>query len=195
MKPIITHKAKAKLPTIYGTFDIHVFEGRDGKEHIMLLKGKPSKKKPMLVRMHSECLTGDTLASMKCDCGLQLHAALQKIAKEGGALVYLRQEGRGIGLANKIKAYALQEKGMDTVEANRKLGFKDDARDYEIGAQILRKMGITKIQLLTNNPQKVEGLQNFNLDVVERIPLILPTYRASQKYMKVKQQKLGHLLD
>ncbi len=195
MKSLITHKAEANLPTVYGKFKIHVFEDLEKKEHTALVKGKPSKHKPMLVRLHSECLTGDTLGSVKCDCGLQLHAAMEKIAKEGGALIYLQQEGRGIGLANKIKAYALQDKGMDTVEANRKLGFKDDARDYTIGAQMIAALGICKIRLLTNNPKKIEGLQNYDLEIVERVPLILRPYKESQKYMRVKQQKLGHLLD
>ena len=195
MRSLITHKASAHLPTIYGKFEIHIFEDKDKKEHTALVRGKISKKKPILVRVHSQCLTGDTLASTKCDCGLQLHAAMMKIAKEGGVLVYLQQEGRGIGLANKILAYALQEKGMDTVEANHKLGFKDDARDYTVGAQIIASLGIRKIRLITNNPRKIEGLKNYDLDIIKRVPLILPTYRASQKYMRIKQQKLGHLLD
>jgi len=190
----LAHKAEATLPTIYGTFRIHVFEDAEKKEHTVLVRGKLSKNKPVLVRIHSQCLTGDTLASTKCDCGLQLHAALKMIGKQGGALVYLQQEGRGIGLANKIKAYALQEKGMDTVEANRKLGFKDDVRDYETGAKILHCLGVKKLRLITNNPRKIEGLQRYNLEIVERVRLVLPIYRQSRKYMEAKEQKLGHLL-
>src|SRR3989344_5250423 len=191
----LAHKAEATLPTLYGTFRIHVFEDAEKKEHTVLVRGKLSKNKPVLVRIHSQCLTGDTLASTKCDCGLQLHAALKMIGKQGGALVYLQQEGRGIGLANKIKAYALQEKGMDTVEANKKLGFRDDARDYTVGAQIIAALGIKKIRLITNNPRKIEGLRNYDLDIIERVPLVLPVYKASRKYMLAKQQKLGHFLD
>ncbi|OGX07095.1 MAG: GTP cyclohydrolase II [Omnitrophica WOR_2 bacterium GWA2_47_8] len=195
MRSVITHKAKANLPTTYGRFEIHVFEDNEKKEHTVLIRGKISPKKPVLVRVHSLCFTGDTLGSTKCDCGLQLHAALKKIAREGGVLVYLQQEGRGIGLANKIKAYALQEKGMDTVEANTTLGFKDDARDYTVGAQILAYLGVRKMRLLTNNPRKIEGLQHYQLEITERVPLILPVYKASKRYMMVKQEKLGHLLE
>ncbi|HLD87402.1 MAG TPA: GTP cyclohydrolase II [Candidatus Nanoarchaeia archaeon] len=195
MKSLITLKASAHLPTIYGKFDIHIFEDRDKKEHTALIRGKISQKTPVLLRVHSQCLTGDTLGSTKCDCGLQLHAAMKMISRKGGALIYLQQEGRGIGLANKIKAYALQEKGMDTVEANKKLGFRDDARDYTVGAQIIAALGIKKIRLITNNPRKIEGLRNYDLDIIERVPLVLPVYKASRKYMLAKQQKLGHFLD
>ncbi|HIH04944.1 TPA: GTP cyclohydrolase II [Candidatus Woesearchaeota archaeon] len=194
MASLVKHKAEATLPTVYGKFRIHVFEDGRKKEHTALVKGKLSRGKPALARIHSQCLTGDTLGSTKCDCGLQLRAALGMIGKQGGVLVYLQQEGRGIGLANKIKAYALQDKGMDTVEANEKLGFRDDARDYSIGAAILHHLGVKKIRLLTNNPRKIGGLQDGDIEIAERVPLIPPAYRQSKGYMKAKRQKLGHLL-
>jgi 3,4-dihydroxy 2-butanone 4-phosphate synthase / GTP cyclohydrolase II len=195
MKSIILHKAKAKLPTRYGDFEIHVFMDKEKKEHVALVSCVISKEKPTLVRLHSECLTGDTLGSQKCDCGEQLDIALRKIAKEGGVLVYLKQEGRGIGLANKILAYALQEQGYDTVEANRKLGFKDDARDYTVGAQILALLGVGKIRLLTNNPRKIDGLKKYGLGIVERVAMKPTENPHNRQYLKVKKEKLGHLLE
>ncbi len=195
MKPVITPKAEAQLPTKYGNFRIHVFEDKEGKEHVALVSCTISKGKPTLVRIHSQCLTGDTLGSCKCDCGEQLDLALKMIAKEGGVLVYLQQEGRGIGLANKIKAYALQDKGYDTVEANKKLGFKDDARDYTVGAQILAHLGVGKIRLLTNNPRKIEGLKKYKLDIVERVPMKPTENIHNKQYLKVKKEKLGHLFE
>lgn len=190
----VTRKAEATLPTEHGTFRILIFEDDEGKQHTALLTGKITEE-PLLVRVHSQCLTGDTLKATKCDCGPQLGAALSKIGKEGGVLVYLQQEGRGIGLANKIKAYALQDQGMDTVEANEKLGFKADERDYTIGAQILADLGVKKIKLLTNNPKKVEGLQKYGMEIVERIPLITPSIKENKDYLSVKKEKLGHLFE
>jgi 3,4-dihydroxy 2-butanone 4-phosphate synthase / GTP cyclohydrolase II len=195
MKSLIKHMAEANLPTKHGNFKIHVFEDKEGKEHVALVSCTISKKKPTLVRIHSECLTGDTLGSKKCDCGEQLALALKMIAKEGGVLVYLQQEGRGIGLANKIKAYALQEEGYDTVEANKKLGFKDDSRDYTVGAQILAYLGVGKIKLLTNNPRKIEGLTKYKLGIVERVPMKSTQNIHNKDYLKVKETKLGHLFE
>jgi 3,4-dihydroxy 2-butanone 4-phosphate synthase/GTP cyclohydrolase II len=195
MRPLITHKASAQLPTVYGDFRIHVFEDKEKKEHVALVSCPIDRQKPILVRLHSQCLTGDTLGSCKCDCGEQLTIALGKIAKEGGVLVYLQQEGRGIGLVNKIRAYALQDKGYDTVEANRKLGFKDDARDYTVAAQILANLGVGKMRLLTNNPRKIEGLKKYRLDIVERVPMKPTENPHNKRYLTVKREKLGHLLE
>lgn|SRR3989338_3398333 len=195
MRTLITHKAQANLPTTYGNFRIHVFEDTKKKEHVALVSCTISKELPTLVRIHSQCLTGDALKSCKCDCGEQLDVALKMIAAKGGVLVYLQQEGRGIGLANKIKAYALQEKGYDTVEANTKLGFKDDARDYTVGAQILSYLGVGKIRLLTNNPRKIEGLKKYKLDIVERVPMKSTENPYNKQYLRVKQEKLGHLFE
>ncbi len=183
------------LPTPYGNFQLILYESSvDGQAHTALVLGD-IRQPPVLVRVHSQCLTGDVFGSFRCDCGLQLQSALKLIAREGrGVILYLRQEGRGIGLANKLKAYALQDKGMDTVEANQALGFDPDLRDYGIGAQILADLGLTQVRLMTNNPRKVVGLDGFGLTIVERVPLEIPPVASNSKYLKAKREKLGHLL-
>ncbi len=191
---LVEMMSKARLPTEYGEFDIVVFKEKlTGKEHVALIKGDINDK-PVLVRVHSECLTGDVFSSLRCDCGWQLHTAMKRISQEGGVLLYMRQEGRGIGLGNKILAYHLQEKGYDTVEANLKLGFKPDLRDYGIGAQILKIIGIKKMRLLTNNPRKIVGLKGYGLEVVERIPIKVEPNSYNKKYLETKKKKLGHLI-
>lgn len=193
---LVNREVEITLPTEYGTFKAIGFSNiMDGKENIALVKGEINPDEPVLVRVHSECLTGDVFASLRCDCGPQLHAALEQIEKEGkGILLYMRQEGRGIGLLNKMKAYKLQEEGYDTVEANEKLGFAPDLRDYGIGAQILRDLGVRQMKLLTNNPRKIKGLKGYDLEVVDRVALQLPHNSDNERYLRVKQEKLGHLL-
>lgn len=189
---------EAELPTRYGRFRIAVFEDIIHHEnHLALIKGDLSGGQPVLVRAHSQCLTGDTLGSLRCDCGEQLHRAMDMIDKEGrGVILYfLNQEGRGIGLTNKIKAYAIQDQGADTVEANQRLGFKPDQRDYGIGAQILVALGVGKIRLLTNNPRKFIGLAGYGLEIVDRVPIEIPPSSENQRYLKTKKDKLGHILD
>jgi len=187
--------SETKLPTKYGDFLLVSFEDIVGNIHLTLIKGVIKGKKDVYVRVHSQCLTGDTLGSQRCDCGEQLDKALKLISKHGGVLLYMPQEGRGIGLLNKLKAYELQDKGMDTVEANIKLGFKADTRDYTIGAQILADLGLSSIKLLTNNPKKIEGLGKYGLKIVERIPLLTTSTKKNQQYLKTKQEKLGHFLE
>lgn len=188
--------ATAAIPSEFGDFKFKVYENVvDGKEHVALIKGEWTADEPILVRVHSECLTGDVFGSLRCDCGPQLHRALAKIEENGkGILLYMRQEGRGIGLVNKIKAYALQEQGRDTVEANVELGFKPDARDYGVGAQILRDLGVTKMTLLTNNPRKRVGLESYGIEVVGLEPIEIESNENNENYLKTKKYKLGHLL-
>jgi 3,4-dihydroxy 2-butanone 4-phosphate synthase/GTP cyclohydrolase II len=189
---------EADLPSRFGHFRIFVFEDLIHHEnHIALVKGKIVKGEPVLVRAHSQCLTGDTFGSSRCDCGEQLHRAMEVIEQEGkGIILYiLNHEGRGIGLTNKIKAYAIQDQGEDTVEANRRLGFKPDQRDYGIGAQILVNLGVKKIRLMTNNPRKFIGLAGYGLEIIERVPIEVPPNRTNLRYLKTKKEKLGHILD
>ncbi len=193
---LVKKVAEADLPTDHGAFRIHGFESLIDKEtHLALVCGDIGKGDDVLVRVHSKCLTGDVFHSARCDCGEQLHAALRQLSRAGrGVLLYLNQEGRGIGLANKLRAYALQDRGLDTVEANERLGFKADQRDYGIGAQILRSLGIHSMRLLTNNPRKFVGLQGYGLSVSETLPLEIPASATTRKYLKVKKEKLGHRL-
>jgi 3,4-dihydroxy 2-butanone 4-phosphate synthase/GTP cyclohydrolase II len=188
--------AEADLPTQHGRFRIHCFESLlDGQAHVALVCGDIGKGQDVLVRVHSKCLTGDVFHSARCDCGPQLETAMQRISAEGrGVLLYLNQEGRGIGLANKLRAYALQDQGFDTVEANERLGFKPDQRDYGIGAQILRSLGVRTMRLLTNNPRKFVGLQGYGLAVASTLPLEIPASDTTRRYLKVKKEKLGHRL-
>ena len=185
-----------KLPTAFGEFDLHLYRSTiDDQNHIALVKGKVSGKKPVLVRVHSECLTGDVFGSRRCDCGPQLHQAMKQVEEAGaGVIIYMRQEGRGIGLPAKIKAYKLQEGGMDTVEANRKLGYPMDLREYGLGAQILVDLGITKIKLLTNNPKKVIGLDGYGLEIVKQVPIKAGANPHNVRYLKTKKEKMGHLI-
>jgi 3,4-dihydroxy 2-butanone 4-phosphate synthase/GTP cyclohydrolase II len=188
----VTLIGESRLPTKYGEFRISVFRDSQGFEHSALVCGKPDQTTP-LVRLHSECLTGDTFASLRCDCGPQLHSAMQEVAEHGnGVVIYLRQEGRGIGLGNKIRAYALQEQGLDTVDANHELGFPTDAREYGVAADILKVLGINSLQLLSNNPDKVTALQSFGIDVVKRIPLPAPENSHNAAYLQTKAERMGH---
>ncbi|MFG6113983.1 bifunctional 3,4-dihydroxy-2-butanone-4-phosphate synthase/GTP cyclohydrolase II [Halobacillus sp. MO56] len=191
----VKREVEINLPTEYGDFKAYGYTNDvDFREHVALVKGEIKSDEPTLVRVHSECLTGDVFGSYRCDCGPQLEAALRQIEENGsGVLLYMRQEGRGIGLLNKMHAYKLQEQGLDTVEANQKLGFAPDLRDYGIGAQILKDLGITKLRLLTNNPRKISGLGGHGLEVVERLPIQMPSRVENEKYLQTKKSKLGHL--
>lgn len=184
------------MPTDYGVFRAYAYTNEiDGKEHIALVKGELDPEQPVLVRVHSECLTGDVFHSHRCDCGPQFDAAMRQIEEEGrGVLLYMRQEGRGIGLINKLKAYALQEQGLDTVDANLELGFPADLRDYGIGAQILKDLGIKQMRLLTNNPRKIKGLEGYGIEVVERVPIQMKSNKDNDAYLRTKQAKLGHIM-
>ena len=184
------------MPTDFGEFDLHLYHSTiDGQHHLALVKGSMSARRRTLVRVHSECLTGDVFGSRRCDCGPQLQQAMKQVSANGhGVILYMRQEGRGIGLAPKIKAYKLQQKGYDTVEANEKLGYPMDLREYGIGAQILADLGIKKIRLLTNNPKKIVGLEGYGLEVVERVPIRVKPNKHNKNYLKTKREKLGHLL-
>lgn len=188
---------KAHLPTAHGEFDIHIFENDSNQEHVLLTHNLPNDGDTIpLIRIHSECLTGDAFASLKCDCGPQLNTAMQLIIAHGcGAILYLRQEGRGIGLTNKIRAYALQDQGHDTVEANTLLGLPEDARTYEMCQTMLNSVGVTKAYLLTNNPQKLHALETLGIDIIKRLPLVTNVNAHNFGYLKVKQAKMGHLFD
>jgi 3,4-dihydroxy 2-butanone 4-phosphate synthase/GTP cyclohydrolase II len=194
---IVIKGCEVKLPTRYGNFKLIPFiQESNGLEHIALIKGVMKKDEPILTRVHSSCMTGDIFGSYRCDCGVQLHKAMEMIEKEGrGVLIYLNQEGRGIGLSNKIRAYKLQEEGRDTVEANLDLGFRDDERDYGVGANMLRELGLGKLRLITNNPVKRAGLEGYGLAIVENIPLVIEPNKYNAFYLKTKQVKMGHFLD
>lgn len=193
---LVERVAETKLPTKYGEFKIFGYRNKlNGEEHVSLVKGEINSDEDILLRVHSECLTGDIFASLRCDCGDQLHKALEMINENGsGILLYLRQEGRGIGLLNKLRAYELQEQGVDTVEANIRLGFPADARDYSIGAHILKDLGVRTIKLMTNNPKKIEGLEEYGLKIVKRVPIDMGCNKVNRFYMKTKVEKMGHKL-
>jgi len=193
----VRRAAEVRLPTEYGEFTAIAYENDlDDYNHLALIKGEITPEDDVLVRVHSECLTGDVLHSLRCDCGDQLHKAMEIVEQDGkGVILYMRQEGRGIGLVNKLRAYELQDKGMDTVEANIQLGFKADLRDYGIGAQILVDLGIRKMRLLTNNPRKIVGLEGYGLQVVQRVPMEIPAHETNIRYLKTKKKKMGHLLE
>ncbi|MDE0826330.1 MAG: bifunctional 3,4-dihydroxy-2-butanone-4-phosphate synthase/GTP cyclohydrolase II [Akkermansiaceae bacterium] len=192
---LVKREETIEMPTDFGNFDCHLYRVQtDGSHHLAFTRGEISPDEPTIVRVHSECLTGDVFGSRRCDCGGQLHTAMELIAKEGGVLLYLRQEGRGIGLAAKIHAYKLQQEGLDTVQANEKLGFASDLRDYGMGAQILYDLGVRKIRLLTNNPKKVIGLDGYGLEITEQLPLKLDSNPHNERYLETKRTKLGHSL-
>ncbi len=195
----IRRVARAGIPTQHGGFEMFVYEAADRKEHVALFTGfepgTPDEKEPPLVRLHSECLTGDTFGSLRCDCGKQLEESMRLLHGQGrGVLLYLRQEGRGIGLANKISAYALQEEGLDTVQANLALGLPDDARDYRVAAEMLLDLGVRRAAVLTNNPAKIEGLRRHGVEVVERLPVRVEPNLFNVSYLQTKREKLGHLI-
>jgi 3,4-dihydroxy 2-butanone 4-phosphate synthase/GTP cyclohydrolase II len=193
---LIELERKVQLPTVAGLYDLYLYKSLlDDKHHLALVMGHPAEQPSTLVRVHSECLTGDVFGSLRCDCGLQLRASMEMVAAEGhGVILYMRQEGRGIGLAKKIHAYELQEVGLDTVEANEQLGYEADLRDYGIGAQILADLRLHKIRLITNNPRKMIGLKGYGLEIVERVPLVFPSTAHNERYLQTKKTKLGHWL-
>ncbi len=183
-----------ELPTQWGDFVIHAFEQEEGQPHLALVHPEANFQEATLIRIHSECLTGDIFHSLRCDCGEQLHRAMEVISKEKGILIYLRQEGRGIGLINKIKAYNLQDEGLDTAEANTKLGFEEDQRNYSVALHMLTSLKVTQVKLLTNNPKKLEIFDGSNIELVERIPLVIPSQPQNSRYLETKKSKFGHLI-
>ncbi len=195
-KPRVRPVATAKLPTEFGDFEIHAYDDlTEQKTHIALVLGEIGEGKGVLARIHSSCLTGDVFHSARCDCGPQLHAAMERIAAEGrGVILYLNQEGRGIGLANKIRAYALQDQGYDTVEANERLGFGADQREYGLGVEILSDLGVKSMRMLTNNPRKLAGVEHHGMSVSELLPIEIPASESTRRYLRTKKEKLGHLL-
>ncbi|MBQ2380568.1 MAG: bifunctional 3,4-dihydroxy-2-butanone-4-phosphate synthase/GTP cyclohydrolase II [Akkermansia sp.] len=192
---LIVKEEVVKLPTDFGDFMCHSYHSKvDGQTHLALVHGDIDPEKPVLCRVHSECLTGDVFASRRCDCGSQLHTAMRRVSEEGGIILYLRQEGRGIGLSAKLHAYKLQEQGLDTVDANIELGFAPDLRDYGVGAQILRDLGVRKLRLLTNNPRKIVGLAGHGLEVVEQMPISIPAHEDNKHYLDTKRERMGHMI-